>query len=231
MPYYGPNLVNDGLAFFLDPNNPKCYSGSGTTVTDYINGLTGTLYNGVTHTSEGFVLDGVNQHISFPHNSAYNMETGWTQSIWIKRQGPVDSGTFSKFFSKWENYFISLTSGGSATAALYSAIGTGSGHSTSGVGRDTETPLDQWVYITSAYDEASGSNELYMNMQLAHTVTGGSTAGSSNYDLNIGQPYDGHSNADQFFHGTVGHATIHNRKLTVAEMTHNFRVGAARYLS
>ena len=31
---YGPNIVIDGLVFYIDPFNPRCYSGSGNTLID-----------------------------------------------------------------------------------------------------------------------------------------------------------------------------------------------------
>ena len=228
MTHYGPNLVTDGLAFFMDPNNVKSYSGSGTSVTDFINGHTGTLYNGVTHTSEGFVLDQTaEQYISFPHIDAYNMETGWTLSLWTKRTGAADSGGFSKFFSKWENYFIAIDD---SSDTLYAGVGTGSGYTTNGGDRNVTMGLDEWVYITCAFDETSDSCELYQNMSLAHTISATSTGGSSNHDLNFGIQYASVTPKDQCYDGIIGMATIHNRKLTTAEMTHNYNIGAKRYL-
>ena len=41
--HHSPRIVSNGLVFVLDAANIKMYPGSGTTVTDTINGTSGTF--------------------------------------------------------------------------------------------------------------------------------------------------------------------------------------------
>ena len=49
----------DRILFNVDADNPKCYSGSGTTAYDSISGTSLSLNNGVGYTSPAFTFDGV----------------------------------------------------------------------------------------------------------------------------------------------------------------------------
>jgi hypothetical protein len=43
---YNTSIVTDGLVFALDAANPRCYSGSGTSVSTLVGGMGGTFYGG-----------------------------------------------------------------------------------------------------------------------------------------------------------------------------------------
>lgn len=54
----GENIITDGLVFNMDFSNADCYPGSGTTVTDLVGSLTGTVQNGASFSSDfGGVFD------------------------------------------------------------------------------------------------------------------------------------------------------------------------------
>jgi hypothetical protein len=219
----GPNIITDGLKFLLDKKNTECWDGS--IVTNPINGQTGTLYNGVTTDGDSFILDGVNQYIKFPDISDYDMETGWTIIIWVYCTGNSDSGGFSKIFSKWENYFLSIQT----ATKLSGGIGKGqaAAHFTDAT-RNVNLPTFEWHYLSFAYDESSGTAELYLDNALAHTVTGNYTAGS-NYDLTIGRPFEGDV-GNQYFSGKIGPTFLYDRKLTEREMLQNYNAIKGRFI-
>ena len=50
MAYFtGPNIITDGLVFAVDAGSDRSYPGSGTTTTNIINSVDGTLTNGVAY--------------------------------------------------------------------------------------------------------------------------------------------------------------------------------------
>ena len=62
------SIVTDGLVFYVDAGNEDSYPGSGTTWTDLIEGVNGTLTNGPTYNSGngGYIdLDGSNDLVEF----------------------------------------------------------------------------------------------------------------------------------------------------------------------
>ena len=85
---HSPNIVTDGLVFYLDAGNSRSYSGSGITVNSLIGGLGCTFVNGVgfTTTNNGsFVFDGTNDYISIgtqPMIDGYQLPV--TLSGWFK---------------------------------------------------------------------------------------------------------------------------------------------------
>ena len=87
---YNPSIVSDGLVFFLDAANTRCYSGSGNTANGLIGGINGTLVNGVGFTSSNngaFTFDGSNDYINFGNSSAVQQISG-TLSAWAKASSP-----------------------------------------------------------------------------------------------------------------------------------------------
>lgn len=64
----GPNIITDGLSFYIDAGNVKSYPGSGTVITDISNVSSNyNLVNGVGYSSNNggsLVFDGVNDRLS-----------------------------------------------------------------------------------------------------------------------------------------------------------------------
>ena len=86
----------DRILFNLDAENPKCYSGSGTTAYDSITGTSLSLNNGVGYASPAFTFDGANDQIKasaiipgmdFQYTDEFTIEV----MVKIKEDGP---GTF-----------------------------------------------------------------------------------------------------------------------------------------
>ena len=45
---HSPSIIVDGLIFHIDPNNPRCYSGSGNTIYNLVNPSIGGTFVGFT---------------------------------------------------------------------------------------------------------------------------------------------------------------------------------------
>ena len=64
---YAPNIVKDGLVFYIDAANLRSYPGSGTTANTLLGTSNATLNGGVTFDSANlgnFNCDGVDDYIS-----------------------------------------------------------------------------------------------------------------------------------------------------------------------
>ena len=62
---YNNIIVSDGLVFYIDAANPRCYSGTGLTANGLVGGIGATLINGVGFTSSNngsFIFDGTNDY-------------------------------------------------------------------------------------------------------------------------------------------------------------------------
>lgn len=84
-----PNIITDGLVFYIDAANSKSYPGSGTLWRDISgNGNNGTLTNGPTFNSGNggsIVFDGVNDYVNIGSSidfSAY--ASGFTIGFWVR---------------------------------------------------------------------------------------------------------------------------------------------------
>lgn len=84
----GPNIVTDGLNFYLDAANTKSYPGSGTTWNDISgNKNTSTLINGPTFdpaNNGSIVFDGVNDRVSISNPLTISSTSDWTIQLWVK---------------------------------------------------------------------------------------------------------------------------------------------------
>jgi hypothetical protein len=85
----GANIVNDGLILYVDPSNPVCYSGTGTSVYNLASSslVGGTLVNGVTYdyaNNGAMYFDGTNDYIAIPDSNLLDFGSSFTISAWIK---------------------------------------------------------------------------------------------------------------------------------------------------
>jgi len=65
---YSPNIVKDGLIFYIDAANPKSYPKSGTIVDSFMEGYSGSFVNDVTFSPSSlgnWEFDGVDDYIDF----------------------------------------------------------------------------------------------------------------------------------------------------------------------
>ena len=87
--YRGPNIVRDGLVFYLDAANTKSYVDEGTTWTDLSgNSFNASLNNSPTHTfnNQGyFTFNGINQYTTQTGLPSVNTALdSYTMELWFK---------------------------------------------------------------------------------------------------------------------------------------------------
>jgi hypothetical protein len=219
---YNPNIVRDGLVYYIDAANTRSYSGSGVTVNGLVGGIGGTLVNGVGFTSSNggsFTFDGTNDYITIPDNSLLNTFTGMTLEVIVKYTSTNDQ----IFVQKW-NY--ALGNDGYTLELLSSAI-VGACYSGGGTYLFTSVsnyPINNIYHIVFTLN--GSTQTMYINGVLVATNSGGSVPITAGKNLMIGQ----RSSAGTYFGGNVYLTKFYNRALSAQEVKQNYNATKKRYL-
>ena len=234
---HGPNLVTDGLQFYIDPSNVQCYPGSGSTIYDLSgNGRDATMYlyqssGNKTTSGHGITVSGgwfnfpTSNHFSFislPSSTIAGL-TAFTMEFWIYPSS-ITSNINTLVSSGAANNFLWYIN--STTNITYSNQGCGSG----GVSFDFTAANNLFTLVRS-----SSTIQTYRN-----TVAKGSIADSIALtvpgtfgEFVVGQEYDSNANGDfeivQSWLGKIGPIRIYNRALSTAELTQNYNAHKSRY--
>ena len=208
--------ISDGLVGYW-----KMDEVSGNAADSSGNGNAGTWYGTGSHYPAGKFgngggFNGSDNYVDVVDNSTLDLETEWTVTAWVRREGGCDTSNYSKIVSKWNNYFIATDCVSGKDNKLYGCVGTGSGHTCNGGNRDTTLPLNEWHFLAFIYSESTQTANLYMDAEIVHTITDVSATAGSSYDLYFGVPYD--SVTDQHFNGKMDEVRIYNRALSAREI-------------
>ncbi len=225
---HSPNIVTDGLVFYLDAGNSRSYSGSGITVNSLIGGLGCTFVNGVgfTTTNNGsFVFDGTNDYISIgtqPMIDGYQLPV--TLSGWFKISSyklNTICGVYNGFANVYNllridnstyRFFLSNASNGQFQYFDYS----------------TSLSLNTWYFysVVVSGSLASPSLIMYLNNQAqSFSPSSLKTSVGLNIDYRIGASYT----ANEYFEGNISDYKFYNRALTTQEVLQNYNATKRRY--
>ena len=221
---YNPSIVSDGLVFFLDPANTRCYSGSGNTANGLIGGINGTLVNGVGFSSANngsFFFDGTNDYIN---TNQYSSSIGLTSSdfticLWTKI---VDNNQFNAFVSRTSSNLPAPFDMYTHTADRKMRILVGNTSAWVTLQSNNQLPL-AWTYLTFTLNSILAS--LYYNAVLDISTNMATVRIESANPIIIG------TRDDNFTHmkGNIGQVQIYNRALSQQEILQNFNATRFRY--
>ena len=229
--YVGPDIVEDGLVFYVDAANPLSYPGSGTTYFDLKNDNNGTFSSTPTFDpSEGqgvIDFDGTD-YIGFGTNVFTNYLSGATQftfGYWCKK----DTSSSGMMAGSWEHnnrdgFFLQWHTNG----RLYFGVSNG--------GTSSNNVLLPWAnryfYLTGVFDGSLSNNsrgKIYVDGILtsftaATNITSFTTDVS---ELQIGslQNYSNYSD------GKIGPAQLYNRALSSEEVLQNYNALKPRFIN
>lgn len=234
----GPAGISNGLIFGIDAANPKCYNGSGTSVTNMTSlSAPATLLNGPGFSTDGigsWTFDGSNDYISID-NSTRAFQ--WTPSgagsnticfeLWAK-----SSDTGGYFISKpWNGngeYNILLTntvwsignsSGGFALS--FSALSTGNWEHIVAIA----TPTQSAVYRNGSLNIGFSNHGLTVN-----TPTSGDFNNVIPLAIMTLYPYGSFGDIPGFsIQGNVGMLKVYNRLLSAAEIRQSYTSMKSRF--
>jgi len=83
-----PNIVKDGLVFYMDAANPSCYINGNTTCNDLVSSSVGTLENDtsfLTLNNGIWGFDGSDESIRTPDKESLRMTSEITIICWFKK--------------------------------------------------------------------------------------------------------------------------------------------------
>jgi hypothetical protein len=210
-----PRIVTNGLVYYLDAANPRCYSGSGLTANALIGGIGGTLVNGTGYSSANsgsFFFDGTNDSLEF---SSYTPDAN-TVSIWVNlkslQNGPiifVGDDTYNSTLWSWSFFaFSSLFYFRASTTSQYF----------------TEVPqFNTWINYTLIRNDGSNVSIAYKNGVFFGSVPDSTTL-NPYPNMRIGR------SAGNFANFNLSQVQIYNRALTAQEVLQNYNATKKRYV-
>jgi hypothetical protein len=223
---YNTSIVMDGLLFYLDAANPRCYSGSGTSVMELTSGIGATLVNGVGFNSANngsFVFDGSNDYIncgliSNTFNSL-SVEVMFKIGILNKKQSVIS--TYDNSLG-WGIELLDNTSNnafnffGFTSSGIYTSI------------QSTSSGLLNQLYFITGVFSGSNSISIYINGTLNNSVNTNYSSISkfSTSNLQLG---DDPNTQSLYLQGNVFSAKLYNRALSAAEIKTNYNGTKKRY--
>ena len=214
-----PRVVTDGLVYYLDAANPRCYSGSGLTVNGLVGGIGGTLVNGVGFgsTNNGFfTFDGTNDYAEFPYNASINNVTQMTIECWYKSSNiSVGGMLFSTYTNTPSNLGYNFEI---FQSKMLLQIWPASTYTQSTITLSNNT----WYLLTTTYN--SGTVKYYVNGESAGSAS--YTFSPSSVNLLIGKwPTNNY-----YLNGQLANIKFYNRDLSAQEILQNYNATKKRYL-
>ena len=220
----GPNIVKDGLVFYVDTANKESYPGSGTTVTDLMGLRNGTLNGNTFQTNNGGVIDfdGIDDNITFGTPQSGDImasANSFTNSIWLKRTGDT---IYSNVMVIWQQRRSNLGYGyngvvSTVTNKAYSYVGA------SALNGNDVIAQNVWHNFVFTID-GSNAAKLYIDGELE-------SQGSRSAESNVGSVlYIGRSSSGNYANMEVACASYYNRPLSPQEVTQNYNALKGRFV-
>ena len=238
---HGAGIVTNGLIFYLDPLNLKCYPGSGTNLSSLdssnIN-LRPRLTNGPTVTNGGILFDGVNDSIRVFNTDLSSFTVGNQSGV-----SPTSTFTIEQIFRpsfiSTDNFFglrnqLLRKGQGATTLNYWTDIDTNTifrfykrsdPEALRSVSFNVPDMLDKVNVVSITVNNLSVS--CYYNGNFIGTQTvGGLPITSTSLDtMGIGDL----GGSGTWFNGVYYNCKIYNRSLTAAEVQQNFEALRGRY--
>ena len=218
------DIISDGLVFNMDFANRASYPKTGTTATDTINNLTGTLSSTPTFDTDAggnFDLDGTD-YIDIGAVTEMNSTTKMTISYWCKKSASNKDMEIGSQLSSTNGFWLQWYSDGN----VYWNPRNGSSNNRS----YALTYTSDWICLTGTYDGSlsqSSRCKTYVNGVLVLDGTGtppadfSSTAGNSFRISGLGGSF--------YSDGNVANVQIYDRALSAGEVLQNYQAQKERF--
>jgi hypothetical protein len=228
---YNTSIVTAGLACYLDANNPKSYSGSGTAWNDVSgNSRNFTWYTTPTYTSgQQNYFNTLGNRCTGPASNSFgiNNTSGYTIFLIMMQNALVATSGF-KFYSAsagngrgifshctWSDDVVYFDQGGCCGGDTRTSVASG--------GSQT------WNIWTFERDTNSSTRKIYKNGSLLATNTATAldiNLSSTAMDLGSSDEYGGNSST---WNARLNAFVVYNRGLSDAEIAQNFNALRGRY--
>jgi len=237
---HSPRIVTDGLLFAIDAGNSKSYPGSGTTWTDTIRGVSGTMSNGPTYNSAdggSIVFDGTDDQVSFSDNGLLTPHT--TMSVWIKLDTLDLNGGNNRVImdktvgpnSRVGRFIVQKSVVQDKYFRVVSRIYLSTGEDQTVVfkkGGNLQISTD-WDNFVMTYDGTTQIN--YYNGEFSRSEDVDTPAGlktNGGCTFRLGRQND--MSSDDYFLGKMSGVLYYNRALTASEVAQNYNALKGRYM-
>ena len=237
---HSPRIVTDGLLFAIDAGNSKSYPGSGTTWTDTIRGVSGTMSNGPTYNSAdggSIVFDGTDDQVSFSDNGLLTPHT--TMSVWIKLDTLDLNGANNRVImdktvgpnSRVGRFIVQKSVVQDKYFRVVSRIYLSTGEDQTVVfkkGGNLQISTD-WDNFVMTYDGTTQIN--YYNGEFSRSEDVDTPAGlktNGGCTFRLGRQND--MSSDDYFLGKMSGVLYYNRALTASEVAQNYNALKGRYM-
>jgi len=225
------DIIRNGLVFNFDAANRSCYPKTGTTATDTVSNVNGTI-SGATFINtdvKTFDFDGTDDSINFGDSDLFSFGNGsvdspFSISSWWNMDNYVSFRAIQKIEANYGEYRINTLNSGLFKFTLYDN-GTGN---YIGLVSDSNfsSYQDNWINVVCTYDGSSAASGCiaYVNGSVLATSTNvaGSYTAMHNLsaEFNIGQSAFTGVSTDA--NGQIANTQIYNRALSAEEVLHNY---------
>ena len=214
----GPNIVKDGLVFYIDAMNLRTWSGPDSSTVNSLKGnATGSINNDTSGSygdNNSFTFDGVDDQISIPPDPlATETRTAFTVSIWAK---PTGSPSGALFINN-NFYHFGLRFYGSFFDVYLFNIQLTIRTSLSGLGLDNSN----WNNIALVMDDSASPEieKIYVNGISKFSDTSARSYVSNTNPLLIGST----------FNGDIGPTKMYSKALSAVEVLQNYNALKGRF--
>lgn len=220
------SVVTDGLVFYVDAGNEDSYPGSGTTWTDLIGGVDGTLTNGPNYDSgNGGVVDfdGTNDFINFSNSGFVPLEdySDFTINTWMKAPSSQSNWVAVFCYADSTNNYLTLQRRSNSSEIVLYHAGVSSPNNLGNIYSSIFS--GGWLNITLTF--ASGSVTLYSNGSQFVSTSGVSLGTPSNHFFRIFS-----ERTTLTTEGSFSNLSIYNRALSSTEILQNYNALKSRFV-
>ena len=231
----GPNVVMDGLLFYVDASNDKSFVGSGTTWKDLSsNELDNTIAGSPTYETAnggGFIFDGVDDYAQRLNDTTFNSINEFTFNFWVKYASGVN--LTSLIGKPRAGYADALRIGyiADTTTLFYNLSGTTRCQNTSVTLSTTE-----FTNICFVQNPSESSNpdktKFYINGAAISNESSGyalTSVDAPTFPLIIGGWRQGNSGVGSTWKGNMNIVQMYNRALSAGEVLQNYNQLKSRF--
>ena len=231
--YVGPDIVDDGLVFAVDPGSERSYPGSGTTTSSLMTAYDGTLINGTGfNTNNGGIweFDGVNDRINFDGatilgyigvTSGIDNDVAYSMEAWIKLDAyPSGIGSSGDtIMGHNSSTGIGIQVFGTTTSAYINF-----GYRTNSNYDSGNITINEWHHIVGTR-AVGGAIKIYIDGVADYAVTGDLKVDYTTTDFVTGHA----PSRIGPFNGDISSTRVYNKSLTAAEVAQNYNAQKSRF--
>jgi hypothetical protein len=225
---YSPNIVKDGLVFYVDPINPRSWTGpNSNTVNDLKSTSTGTIYNDTSGSygdNSSFTFDGADSYIDLGNLTLLNGATNASWGFWANVDTTPNQMPISQWSDSSKIFYVYFNGANTLKVAM-------NGNQAFSTSFSFSTGVWNYFIITLDGGASSPSNRVrgYVNgTELSNSTSGPTVLATATSNFNIGRREA--SGGGFYFDGDISSFKIYNRTLSIQEVKQNYNALKRRFI-